>query len=511
MKPALIRSMILAVIFVMIILVEKEYKRYTDYQANVLFNSQTLRERLVLQAPDTLNDLPSDRFSYQRMVESDPAFRQAQAVQDPQKIDYQIVTDTEKTPFVPGLALVNLPGTEGSCPSTGQLRQKLGIPFNQKVKRVAGSCSFTISVSPGTEVAKISEWRAEAPLGVFIELNFVANPWSVDDNEQLAAVSRKLGSENGQRLPVGKQLLVAILDSGIDSNHKDLKDKVWTNPKEIPGNGIDDDNNGWKDDVHGWNSYNNNNNPFDMVGHGTHVAGIVSKTGGSDQIKIVALKVGDLNPPNTMAVAAAIYYAIKNNIPLLNMSFGFSAYSKILERAVEEADKAGLLIVAATGNKNFNNDEQPNYPASFRLPNVISVMALDSEDRKRESSDYGKLTVDIGSLGEGIVSTVPSGACQYCSDTGYAVHSGTSVAAPYVTGILAAGLLTLDSPQKEYLRAKDSLLSSVSKLAALNGLSTTGGKINPSLFFKKLKEPVSPSKNTGLTPLRKSFLRGLFK
>ncbi|MCM8710182.1 S8 family serine peptidase [Clostridium sp. SYSU_GA19001] len=210
------------------------------------------------------------------------------------------------------------------------------------------------------------------------------------------------------------QVIVGIIDSGIDINHPELKDKLWKNPGEIPGNGVDDDHNGYVDDINGWNFYGDNSqiyNAEDGDSHGTHVAGIIAAAlngigvaGIAPDVSIMPLKfIGPYGGTTTDAIAA-IEYAKKKGVKILNMSWGNASFDAALKEAIENS---GCLVVAAAGNNGENIDTSPIYPAAFNSSNILSVAALDNKGSLTDFSNYGLTNVDVAAPGQDILSTVP--------------------------------------------------------------------------------------------------------
>jgi subtilisin family serine protease len=259
--------------------------------------------------------------------------------------------------------------------------------------------------------------------------------------------SRGLAAERGWLVSTGSSdVVVAVLDTGIDYTHPDLQANMWVNPGEVPANGIDDDSNGYVDDVHGINASfraTNRSDPMDDNGHGTHVAGTIGAVGGNGQgivgvnqrVKLLGLKFLSASGSGSLSDAiTAIEYMIqlKNrgvNIRVANNSWGGSGYSAALEEAIERARNAGIIFVAAAGNDGADNDLEPSYPANFELENVVSVAAIDEDGNLASFSNYGASMVDIAAPGVGIYSTFPGNR--------YARLSGTSMATPHVVGAVA--------------------------------------------------------------------------
>ena len=244
-------------------------------------------------------------------------------------------------------------------------------------------------------------------------------------------------------------VIVAVIDTGVDYNHIDLRNNIWTNPGEIPNNGIDDDGNGYVDDIRGWNCVGDNNNPMDDNGHGTHVSGIIAAenndigtVGVASNCKIMALKAGNSTGAfQNSDIVEAIEYAYMNGASVINMSFGGFSYSQATGEALTDA-YSQCVLVAAAGNSSICNqpncpDHWPNCAPSYpgALPYVLGVMSCDATGAYHSSfsnSDhwpYNEYEYEAYACGEQIPSTWPNNK--------YAYLSGTSMAAPVVSGIAA--------------------------------------------------------------------------
>lgn len=281
----------------------------------------------------------------------------------------------------------------------------------------------------------------------------------------------------------GSNLVVAVIDTGVDYTHPDLAANVWVNAGEVAGNGVDDDHNGYVDDVHGYDFVNRDGNPLDDHNHGTHVAGTIGAVGNNGigvagvnwNIKIMALKFLDAGGGGNLSDAiAAINYAVANGATISNNSWGFNGgFSQPLYDAIRSAQSAGHLFVAAAGNGNAfgigqDNDQTAFYPASFDLNNIIAVAATDPNDNRAIFSNYGATSVDLAAPGVDILSTTRNNT--------YSTFSGTSMAAPHVTGV--AALVRGLHPDWPYSQVISHMLAATDPIAALQGITTSGGRLN---------------------------------
>jgi subtilisin family serine protease len=284
-------------------------------------------------------------------------------------------------------------------------------------------------------------------------------------------------------------VVIAVIDTGVDYNHEDLSANIWQNPGEIPGNGIDDDQNGYIDDIIGWDFVDAHrgavgedfaipdNDPMDSHGHGTHVAGIAAAVGNNGlgiagvawNCKIMPLRAGYKTIKGGMMVAShhaarAIIYAADNGAHIINLSWAGKHKSILVERAIAYAAESGVLVCAAGGNKNTSD---PSYPAAFDNAAIISVGSVDRHGKKAFSSNYGDW-LDVSAPGVAIYSTYPNNQYRYMS--------GTSMATPVVSGI--AALIWSLNPDQTNLQVKDLILNSVDYLESLIGKVFTGGRVN---------------------------------
>jgi hypothetical protein len=301
-------------------------------------------------------------------------------------------------------------------------------------------------------------------------------------------------------------VVVAVIDTGVDYKHPDLAANIWTNPGEIPGDGIDNDGNGYIDDVHGINAITGSGDPMDDNSHGTHVSGTIGAEGNNGigvtgvcwNVKIMGLKFLDSGGSGyTSDAISCIEYAIDKGANVMSNSWGGGGYSQALKDAIEAAKNSGILFIAAAGNAGSDNDALPSYPASYDNDNIIAVAATDHNDRLAGFSSYGLNSVDVAAPGVNILSTIPGG--------GYDSYSGTSMATPYVSGL--AALLMSYNPTWTWDKIKSRILAGSEPLADLNGLILTGGRISAyNSLFVNLDTPhiysLDPSSCVVGTPVK---------
>lgn len=287
-------------------------------------------------------------------------------------------------------------------------------------------------------------------------------------------------------------VIIAVIDSGVDYNHPDLVQNIWTNPDEICANGIDDDGNGLVDDCVGWNFFDNNNQPLDDAPHGTHVAGIIGALGNNMlgisgvmwYVRMMPLKFigfhedpadcgGDTNfCGDVFDAIEAINYAVSKGAKIINASYRYHVFSMADRDAIADANAAGVLFVAAAGNNGTNNDLTPLYPASYDLPNIISVAASDQNDQRAAFSNFGATSVDVAAPGVYILSTIPPSI----DPNGYDFFNGTSMAAPHVSGL--GGLLFGYYPHFNQHQVIATILTNTDLIPSMIGSIGSAGRIN---------------------------------
>lgn len=275
-------------------------------------------------------------------------------------------------------------------------------------------------------------------------------------------------------------VLVGVIDTGIDYTHVDLAANMWVNPGEagaLASNGLDDDGNGYVDDWKGWDFVNDDNDPMDDHYHGTHCAGTIGGVGNNLtgvagvcwNLRMVGLKFLSASGSGSLSDAVdAIYYATGIGVDLTSNSWGGGGYSQAMADALADADAHDILFVAAAGNSSANNDTSPHYPSSYTNENIIAVAATDHRDGLAYFSCYGAESVDLGAPGVDIYSTSPN--------DGYRTLSGTSMATPHVAG--ACALLKSVSPGSSGRRIKDAIMDYADPVSSLTGRCISGARLN---------------------------------
>jgi subtilisin family serine protease len=294
---------------------------------------------------------------------------------------------------------------------------------------------------------------------------------------QMAAVWNSFGGGDGS-------VVIADIDTGVNYLHPDLAPNMWRNPLEIAGNGIDDEGNGYVDDIHGIDTYNNDSNPMDDHGHGTHTAGTFAAVGNNGigvagvnwNAKVLACKFLNASGSGWDSGAIACFDYLVDlrsrgvNVRVSNNSWGAArgtSIATLTKQAIDSAGGAGILNVFAAGNSGTNTDVTPFDPASFTSPSIVSVTASDGNDDRAGFSNYGATSVDVAAPGVSILSTRGSG---------YSNSSGTSMATPHVAGV-AALLLSL-RPTLSVSALKNYLLDNVSRSAQWSGVVASGGRLD---------------------------------
>nr|VFK18700.1 MAG: Serine protease, subtilisin family [Candidatus Kentron sp. LFY] len=391
------------------------------------------------------------------------------------------------------------------------------------IKKVIGRFNtLHFSLEPEAQLALgtndiISEMKASPDVAI-IEPNYIYRKDTTPNDSKYQEMWHmpKIEAEAAWKIQ-GESLdvVVAIVDTGVFLGHEDIKGAIWKNKGEIIGNNKDDDNNGYIDDVVGWDFYNNDNDPnADLVpvlkfglfedpvkkifeSHGTHVAGTVGAVGNNGtgvigvtpKVQIMPLKfLGGSRGSGSLADAiSAIDYAVAQGAQVINNSWGGSSKSANLKAVIQDATDAGVIFVAAAGNSSKDNDQNPHYPSSYDVKNVVAVAATDSSDKLANFSCYGKQSVDLAAPGVGILSTVPLGdEFSQEASSGYKALSGTSMATPLVSGCIA--LARALEPEIESSTLVGKLLQTgVDKITNLNGKVVTGGRLNCRAYLQNIE------------------------
>lgn len=390
--------------------------------------------------------------------------------------------------------------------SRGALQRLQAAWATPTVRRLGGEGEAElVQLPPGLSVGAALERFQRSGLVQFAEPDYLVRPllapndfqylnqdqWNLHNTGIYGGIAgADIMAEAGWNLQTdASSIVVAVVDSGVRYTHEDLAANMWVNPGESGTdgqgrnkrtNGIDDDGNGYIDDVHGINVLNGTGNPWDDWGHGTHVAGIVGGVGNNSvgiagvawRVKIMACKfiTGDGQYSVSDAVTC-LNYARAKGARIVTASWGGYAFnSTALRDAITALRTAGIILTAAAGNDNNNNDVMPLYPASYDHDNIVAVAATDRTDARAGYSNYGSATVDLGAPGSPVFSTWAG------SDRDYRYNEGTSMAAPHLAG--ACALLWARYPADNYQQILQRVLSTTDALPALAGKTKTGGRLN---------------------------------
>jgi subtilisin family serine protease len=385
---------------------------------------------------------------------------------------------------------------------------------NQTVKTQAISETLNIHVIKLPSNMKVEDalkkYRND-PNVEYVEPNYIVRKLETTPNDPYYSsqwgLVKVLANKVWDTCKGSNNTIVAVIDTGIDLNHPDLKNHIWKNPGETNcSDGIDNDNNGFIDDCYGWNFVSNSSNTQDDDGHGTHVAGTIGAVTNNNMgvaglnwyIKLMPVKILDSTGSGDVAnLIKAIDYAVKNGAKIINSSLGYPdscsyvSPSQALYDAIKSAGDRGVLFVAAAGNYGCNNDKTPLWPASFNLPNIISVGASDKDDNLANFSNYGENSVHLLAPGVNILSTYFDTSNNKST---YASASGTSMAAPFVTG--AAALLMSCLNNATIYEIKERIVSSVDVFDKLSTKTISSGRLN---IYNALNNALKPIRPTGLT------------
>ncbi len=382
----------------------------------------------------------------------------------------------------------------------GKIKEKILTKMMEKQGDKNGIDLVTIS---GTVADAISKAK-DSPEVEYAEPNYIyqheatsTDPYFTSGS--LWGMSGTYGSQAsvawGNNHTGSNTVYIGIIDEGYMYTHEDLAANAGTNPGEIAGDGNDNDGNGYIDDVNGWDFDGNNNTVFDGAGddHGTHVAGTIGGVGGNGKgvagvcwtVKLLNAKfLGNRGGTTANAILAVDYFTdlkIRNGLNLVatNNSWGGGGKSDLLQAAIERANAAGILFIAAAGNDGLNTETSTSYPSGYPNANIIAVASITSTGAISSFSNYALTKVDIGAPGSGIWSTVPKSSKGKVI-SGYASYNGTSMATPHVTGAVA--LYASTHPEASAATIKSAILGSVVTTSSLTGKTVTGGRLNVSGF-----------------------------
>ena len=420
--------------------------------------------------------------------------------------------------FVPGQLLIKYKTTTAGSRLSQDILDMIQANVVEEIRtpamevanaRKGGESGDLLLVQTGLGTLEAIERLRNMPEVEYAEPNWIYQHYASNDpyflNNQLWGMSsggNQFGSRAATAWAAGKTgssaVYIGIIDEGYMYDHVDLAANAGVNPGEVAGNNVDDDGNGLIDDVYGWDFAGNNSSVFDGTGddHGTHVAGTIGGVGNNGigvagvvwNVKLLGAKfLGSTGGTTANAVKAVDYFTnLKNkglNIIATNNSWGGGGYSQALFDAINRANTAGILFVAAAGNSATNNDVTASFPSNYDIPNVIAVASITSTGALSSFSQFGATTVDLGAPGSGILSTVPVAVGKGKNATvgsGYASYNGTSMATPHVTGAVA--LYKSINPSATAAQIKAAIMGSTTPTASLAGKTVTGGRLNVSGF-----------------------------
>jgi subtilisin family serine protease len=407
-----------------------------------------------------------------------------------------------------------------------------GATLSRSLGRTSQRSLFQIDAAPEQSFEQLRGQLSRMPGFRYLEPDFVLSAAVLPNDPSFTTlyglnntgqsggvVDADIDAPEAWELTTGSpDIVVGVIDTGVDYTHPDLAANIWVNPGEIPGDGIDNDGNGFIDDIHGWDFANDDADPMDDNNHGTHVSGTIGAVGNNGvglagvnwNVRIMALKYlgADGHGATSNAVDALNYATMMRrdhgiNIHLTSNSWGGGGFSQALYDAIEASGQQDMLFVAAAGNGGpddigDDNDTIPFYPATYNLDNIISVAATNDDDVRAGFSNFGANTVDLGAPGVSVRSTIAGG--------GYANFNGTSMATPHVAGV--AALAWSLAPSANYQEIRDAIYAGVDPIPALAGITTSGGRLNARGALEQLGMRVkstTPARGSVVTSLPTDF------
>ncbi|RUO27030.1 peptidase S8 [Aliidiomarina minuta] len=418
----------------------------------------------------------------------------------------------------------------------GMMRETDALGRDLSLRNVANGRINKIRVANAQHRDRVMKRLSQHPLVQVAEPNYIIsinnthtefNPLSIPNDPAFGDMwaLQNTGQQGGTAgadisavpawdITTGSQdIVIGVIDTGVDYTHPDLAANMWLNPNEICDSGVDDSGTGVIDDCYGYSAITGYGDPMDGNGHGTHVAGTIGAVGNNElgvvgvnwNVQMVACQFLDADGFGSTAGAIECVDYFTNlklnhgvNIVASNNSWGGGAYSEALEMAISDGIDAGIMFVAASGNDGTDSDVIPSYPASYDLDGIVAVANTTRTDAMSGTSTYGLESVDLGAPGTQILST-------YLNE-GYATASGTSMASPHVAGV--AGLIWSISPQLSITEVKQIMMDSGDPLSALAGRTVSGNRLNA--YQALIDADPDPGFRLSLSPMAQEIEAGSY-
>ena len=392
-------------------------------------------------------------------------------------------------PAVPGEYVVKLKTDKAALMPLSQLSKIMG---GEVVRRISKQSNAVLLKREVLETADyVIKAVSDNPMVEYVEPNYIytidavpndpklsdlwglINSGQADSSGAQGVSTMDVDAERAWDIQTGsKDIVVAVIDTGVDYGISELVPNMWSNTAELNGTpGVDDDNNGFVDDIYGYDFANKDGDPMDDHGHGSHCSGTIGAKGDDGQglvgvawdVSIMGIKFLTAQGGGSLDDAiSSIDYATQMGADIMSNSWGGGGFSQALQEAIERSSAAGVIFIAAAGNSSMNNDVNPTYPATYDVDNVLSVAAIDNKGQLAGFSNYGKTTVDVGAPGVNILSTTPRG---------YQSWSGTSMATPHVSGVAA---ILLANESMTPVQLKERLIATAKPISGLRNKSAAG-------------------------------------